>query len=215
MSLAAAWQYILANPRLFREALLTHLELSGAALGIALMVAVPVAVLLHHHPRATVIAITAANVCRTIPGLAILAMALPVVGTGFLPSLVALVVVAVPPILINTQVGIRAVDPDAVESARGMGMTDRQVLTRIRLPLAVPLIFAGIRTAAVQVIAAASLAAFIGGGGLGDFIMSGIALMQMPVLIIGAVPIALLSIGADLLFGGIQRVLGPRGMGRP
>jgi osmoprotectant transport system permease protein len=213
MPLAAAWAYILAHPRLFWEALVTHLELSGAALAIALVVAVPVAVGLHHRPRTATVAISAANVCRTIPGLAILAMALPLVGTGFLPSLVALVVVAIPPILINTDVALRAVDPDAVESARGMGMTDAQLLARVQLPLAVPLIFAGIRTAAVQIIAAASLAAFIGGGGLGDFIMSGIALMQTSLLVVGAVPIALLAIGTDLVFGGVQRMLGPRGMG--
>jgi osmoprotectant transport system permease protein len=212
MPLTAAWQYILENPRLFLDALVTHLELSGAALGIALGLAVPIALGLHGRPRAAAAAINAANICRTIPGLAILAMALPIVGTGFLPSLLALVVVAVPPILINTHVGLRDVDADAVESARGMGMTDRQVLERVELPLATPLIFAGIRIAAVQVIAAASLAAFIGGGGLGDFIMSGIALMQMPLLLIGAVPIALLSIGADLLFAGAQRTLAPRGL---
>jgi osmoprotectant transport system permease protein len=212
MPLTAAWQYLLEHPRLFMDALVTHLELSGAALGIALGLAVPVALGLHRRPRAAAVAINAANICRTIPGLAILAMALPIVGTGFLPSLLALVVVAVPPILINTHVGIRDVDADAVESARGMGMTDHQVLARVELPLATPLIFAGIRIAAVQVIAAASLAAFIGGGGLGDFIMSGIALMQMPLLLIGAVPIALLSIGADLLFAGAQRTLGPRGL---
>jgi osmoprotectant transport system permease protein len=206
---AAAWEYIVANPGLFGEALFTHLALSGTALGIALLLAVPVAVGLSRRPRAAAGVVSAANIGRTIPGLAVLALALPVLGTGFRPSLLALVLVAIPPILINTHVAIREVDPDAVEAARGMGMTEHDVLVRVTLPLAAPLIFAGIRIAAVQVIAAASLAAFIGGGGLGDFIVSGIALMQMPLLLIGAVPIALLSIGAELVLGRVQRALGP------
>ena len=146
------------------------------------------------------------------PGGAVWASMLPVLGTGFLPSLVALTLLAIPPILINAYVGIRQVDPDAVESAVGMGMTRLQVMAKIELPVALPVISAGVRTAAVQVVAGATLAAFIGGGGLGDFITSGIALMQLPLLLLGAVPIALLAIGTELLFHRLERALTPRGM---
>jgi len=208
----AAWAYLLSHPKLFRDALVTHLTLSGSGLAIAAILAVPLGILLSRSPRAALLAINAANIGRTVPSLAVLAIMLPVLGTGFLPSLVALTLLAIPPILINSYVGIRQVDPDAVESAVGMGMTRLQVMAKIELPVALPVISAGVRTAAVQVVAGATLAAFIGGGGLGDFITSGIALMQLPLLLLGAVPIALLAIGTELLFYRLERVLTPRGM---
>src|SRR6266542_483924 len=144
--------------------------------------------------------------------LAVLALAMPLLGTGFLPSLVALTLIALPPILINTITGVREIDADIVDAARGMGMSGGDVLRKIELPLAVPVIFAGLRTAAVQVVSGAVLATFIGGGGLGDFITSGIAMMALPLLLVGAIPVTLLSIGADALFGALQRRLTPRGM---
>jgi osmoprotectant transport system permease protein len=148
---------------------------------------------------------------RTIPSIAVLAIMLPFLGIGFKPSLVALTILAVPPILINTYVGVRQVDPDIVDSARGMGMTGLQSVFRVELPLAAPVMFAGIRTSAVQVIAGATLAAFIGGGGLGDFITAGIAIMDLPRLLVGAVPIALLAIMTEFAFGGLERVMFRRG----
>ena len=208
----AAWAYLLSHPKLFRDALITHLTLSGSALAIATILAAPLGIILGRYPRAALLAINAANVARTVPSLAILAIMLPILGTGFLPSLVALTLLAIPPILINTSVGIRQVDPDAVESAVGMGMSRLQVMAKIELPIALPVISAGVRTAAVQVVAGATLAAFIGGGGLGDFITSGIALMQLPLLLLGAVPIALLAIGTEILFHRLERALTPRGM---
>jgi len=143
----------------------------------------------------------------------VLALAMPLLGTGFLPSLVALALIALPPVLINTIVGVREIDSDVIDAARGMGMSVRDVLRRIELPLAVPVIFAGLRTAAVQVVSGAVLASFIGGGGLGDFITAGIAMMAVPLMLVGAIPVTLLSIGADALFGALQRWLTPRGLG--
>jgi osmoprotectant transport system permease protein len=137
---------------------------------------------------------------------------MPLLGTGFLPSVVALTLIALPPILINTIAGLRGIEPDVIDAARGMGMSDREVLRKIELPLAVPVIFAGLRTAAVQVVSGAVLATFIGGGGLGDFITSGIAMMALPLMLVGAIPVTLLSLGADALFGALQRYLTPRGM---
>ena len=124
-------------------------------------------------PRAAFAAINVANVGRTLPSLAVLALVMPLLGTGFAPSLFALTLLALPPILINTLAGMRGIDPEIVDAARGMGMTRAEILAKIEWPLALPVIFAGLRTAAIQVISGAVLAAFIGGGGLGDFITAG------------------------------------------
>jgi osmoprotectant transport system permease protein len=210
--LAAAWDAVVTNPELFRDAVLTHLELSGLALAVAIGVAVPTGIAVTRSPRAAFVAIGAANVGRTIPSLAVLAVMMPFLGIGFLPSLVALVVLGLPPILINTVVGLRQVDPDVIESASAMGMTAPQALRRIELPLAMPVILAGVRTAAVQIVASATLAAFIGGGGLGDFITTGIGMMQVELLLVGAIPVALLAIVTELAFGGLERALTPRGL---
>jgi osmoprotectant transport system permease protein len=210
--LAGAWTYIIEHPGVFRAALATHLWLSGVALLVGVAVAVPLGIWLSRYPRAAQVAIDFAGILRTIPSLAILALMLPLLGTGFLPSVVALIVYAISPILINTYVGIKQVDPDAVDAALGMGMTRLQIVMRIEVPLAVPVIFAGIRTAAVQVVAGATLAAFIGGGGLGDFITAGIAIMDASRLLVGAIPVALLAIATELIFGGIERAMTSKGI---
>lgn len=210
--LIAAWEYVVENPRLFEDAVLRHLTLSGLALAIAMALALPAAVLVSRSPRAARVAMSAADTLRTIPSLAVLAITLPFLGIGFRPSLVALTILGLPPILTNTYVGLRQVDADVIESATGMGMTLRQTMTRIQVPIAVPFILAGIRTAAVQIVAGATLAAFIGGGGLGDFITTGIGMMQTELLLVGAVPVALLAIATELLFGALERWLTPRGL---
>ena len=213
--LAAAFDYVVQNPRLFREALVTHVLLSGAALTVAVLLAVPTGLAVTRRPRAAFVAMNLVNVARTIPSLAVLAVMLPFLGIGFLPSFLALTILGLPPIVTNTYVGIRQVDPDAVESAVGMGMTPGQVLGRVELPIAIPVILAGVRTAAVQIVAGATLAAFIGGGGLGDFITTGIGMMQVELLLVGAVPVTLLAILTELLFGRIERALTPRGLRDP
>jgi osmoprotectant transport system permease protein len=210
--LEEAWTYVANNPAVFRAALATHLWLSGVALLVGVLTAVPLGIWLSRYPRLAEAAINAAGILRTIPSLAILAIMLPILGTGFLPSVVALIVYAISPILINTYIGIKQVDPDAVDAALGMGMTRLQIVGRIEVPLAIPIIFAGIRTAAVQVVAGATLAAFIGGGGLGDFITAGIAIMDSARLLVGAIPVALLAIATELIFGAIERLLTSRGM---
>jgi osmoprotectant transport system permease protein len=210
--LVEAWQFIVAHPERFFSALFTHVALSAAALGLAIAIALPAGVLLADSRRAALAAISAANIGRTLPSLAVLAIAMPILGTGFVPSLFALTLLALPPILINTCTAMRQVEPDIVDSARGMGMTRGQIIRKVELPIAMPVIFAGIRTAAVQVVSGAVLAAYIGGGGLGDFITAGIAMMALPQLLVGAIPATLLSIGADRLFGYLQKILTPVGM---
>jgi osmoprotectant transport system permease protein len=210
--LLAALDHVRQNPALFRAELLTHVVLSGLALVLAVALAVPAGVLVSRRPRLALVTVNLANTLRTLPSLAVLALMLPLLGIGFRPSLVALVIIGVPSILTNTSVGLREVDADAVESARGMGMTPFQVCARIELPLATPVILAGIRTAAVQIVASATLAAFIGGGGLGDFITTGIGMMQMEVLLVGAIPVSLLAIATDAALGYVERRLTPRGL---
>ena len=212
MLLVEAWQFIVAHPERFFGALTTHVALSAAALSLAIAIALPVGVLLADTRRAALAAITAANIGRTLPSLAVLALVMPLLGTGFVPSLFALTLLALPPILINTCTALQQVDADMVDAARGMGMTRAQIMREVELPVAMPVIFAGIRTAAVQVVSGAVLAAYIGGGGLGDFITSGIAMMALPQLLVGAIPATMLAIGADRLFGHLQRVLTPAGM---
>jgi osmoprotectant transport system permease protein len=210
--LLAALEHALQNPGLFRDEVLTHLSLSGLALLIAAVLTVPTGIVVSRHPGLAFAALNTANVLRTIPSLAVLAIMLPILGIGFRPSLVALTLIGLPPILTNTYVALRQVDPDAVESAAGMGMTPLEILRRIELPIAMPLILAGVRTAAVQIVAGATLAAFIGGGGLGDFIITGIGMMQMEILLVGAIPVTLLAIGTEVLFERLERALTPRGM---
>jgi len=207
-----AWQFIVAHPDRFFSALATHIVLSASALGLAMIVAVPIGVWLSGMQRAALVAITTANIGRTLPSLAVLALVMPVLGTGFMPSLFALTLLALPPILINTYIAVRQVDPDIVDAALGMGMTGSEIMRKVELPIAVPVIFGGIRTAAVQVVSGAVLAAYIGGGGLGDFITAGIAMMALPQMLVGAIPATLLSLGTDQLFGRLQKALTPMGM---
>ena len=210
--LVQTWDLLMANPARFGAALWTHVLLSAMALLAGALVAVPLGVRLALSNRHALLAINLANVGRTLPSLAVLALAMPLLGTGFVPSLFALALLALPPILLNTYTGVRGVDPDVIDAARGMGMREGEITRRVRLQLALPLIFSGLRTAAAQVISGATLAAYIGGGGLGEFITSGVAMMAIPQLLLGAIPATLLAIGVDALFGRLQKTMTPRGL---
>jgi len=210
--LAAAWQYLIGHPAQFATALGVHVALSVSALAIAAAASIPMGIYAAHRPGIAFGAVNVANVGRTLPSLAVLALVMPVLGTGFAPSLFALSLLALPPILLNTIAAMRGIDPEIVDAARGMGMTAQGILRRIEWPLALPVIFAGLRTAAIQVISGAVLAAFIGGGGLGDFITAGIAMMAVPQLLVGAIPVTMLALAADYAFGAMQRRLTPQGL---
>ena len=153
--LADTLRWVAEHQRVLADAGLRHIELSAAALAIAVTIAVPLGIALTRAPGAASYAIGAANVLRTIPSLALLVLMLPLVGTGYLPAMIALTLYGVPAILLNTYSGMRSVDPDVVDAARGQGLSDRQIVRRIEVPLALPVVFAGIRTAAVQIVAAA------------------------------------------------------------
>ena len=149
-----------------------HLELSAVALAIALVLALPLGLWLGHRHRGFLFAASVANVGRALPSLVLIAFGLTILGIGFWNNTAALVVLAAPPILTNAYFGIDGVDRDIVEAARGMGLTDLQILTRVELPLGLPLVIAGIRIAAIFVIATATIAAVAGGGGLGEIIVN-------------------------------------------
>ena len=203
--LYSAYQYFLQHQALFWAATRRHLVLSFSALGISLLVGFPLGVWIAHRTTIAQYVMNFFNALRFIPSLAILFLALPYLGLGFRPSLVALTVLAFPPVLINTYAGIRNVDRAVVEAAYGMGMSTWQALYRIELPLAMSAILAGVRTASVEVISSATLAALIGGGGLGNFITLGFDLYDVPIMLVGAIPVALLALLSEVTFGSMQR----------
>ncbi len=167
-----AFRFMGDHPGLLLTKTEQHLELSAAALGIALLLALPAGLWLGHLHRGLFAASSVANVGRALPSLVLIALGLTVFGIGFWNNTVALVVLAIPPVLTNAYFAMEGVDPDAVDAARGVGMTELQVLLRVELPLGLPLVFAGIRIAAIFVIATATIAAIAGGGGLGEIIVN-------------------------------------------
>lgn len=195
-------QYYLANQAAFWRAAQQHVVLSSAAMGISLLIGLPVGIWIAHRARIAQPTINFFNSLRVIPSLAILFLVLPYLGLGFKPSLIALTFLAFTPVLINTYAGLRGVDRSVIESASGMGMSRRQILFQIEIPLAVPAIITGIRIASVEVISSATLASFIGGGGLGDFITRGFALYDVPIMLVGAIPVAILALLSESLWTG-------------
>lgn len=196
----------------FPEKLRQHIVLSLVALLVAVAIAMPVAIMIRNTRVGALIAINVGNVGRAVPSLAILALALPFFGIGFGSALVALTALAVPPILINASTGLREVDKGVIGAARGMGLSGSQILTRIQLPIAAPVIFAGIKTSAVQTVASATLATFIGAGGLGDLIVEGLQRRGPEILLAGAFSVALLAIITEIGFGALERAFTPKGL---
>ena len=188
---------------------LAHLAISFASLAVALAIAIPLGVWLGHLHRASFLAINVSNVGRALPSLAVISIGIAYLGIGFWNVLVALVVLAAPVMLTNAYVAVEQVDRNAVEAARAAGMTAWQVLTRVELPLATPLIFAGVRTGSVYVIATATLATFAGGGGLGDIIVNE-PTYGVPGVIAGSLAIIVLAFAVDGLLALVQRAATPR-----
>jgi len=188
-----------------------HLLLVALSLAAAIAAAVPLGLALERLPRGAEVAVRTAGVLQTLPGIALLAFMIPLLGIGVLPAVVALFLYSLYPILRNTYTGVRDAAPDAVAAGRALGMTPRQILGHIRLPLAAPVIMAGIRTAAVINVGTATLAAFIGAGGLGDPIAAGLALSDTWMILSGAIPAALLALGVDGVLGAVERVVRPGG----
>ena len=184
-----------------------HLLLAGAALAAPLALAVRIGAALARAGLARSAWLSAIGTARVIPSLAVLALMLPLIGIGFAPAFVALTLLAIPPIAINTDLGLRGVPVAMREAARGLGMSERQIRMRVDWPLALPVVFSGVRIATVEVIASASLAGFIGGGGLGEYIINALAANQMGQLLEGAGSVAVLALLADAILGATERRL--------
>jgi len=194
-----------------------HMQVSGAAVGIAALLGVPLGAWMGHTGRGGFAAVTIVNIGRAIPSFGIVAIALPITiriadrvpfidsGLGFFPTFIALFALALPPIFTNTYTAVRSVDPDTVEAARGMGVTEWHILTSVELPMSSPIVMAGIRTSAVQVVATATLGALVAYGGLGRYIIDGFATRDNVQIVAGALLVALLSILTEFAFGLMER----------
>ena len=199
-----------------------HLAVSLSALLLTVAIALPVGLIVGHTRRGASIAVNLANLGRALPTLAVITIVLPLttaidpqLGFKFYPTMIALIVLGIPPILVNTYVGISGVDPDLVESGRGMGLTERQVLARVEVPVAIPVVAGGIRSAAVQIVATATLGAIFGGGGLGRYLVEGIAQNDNGKIFGGVSLVAILCLLTEGAFALIQRRVTSPGLTQP
>ncbi|HEX2149827.1 MAG TPA: ABC transporter permease [Actinomycetota bacterium] len=195
--------------------LFEHVRISLATVLAAAAIAIPAGLAIGHTGKGRFLVVSLSNVGRAIPSFAILGLALPVaiklnLGLGFWPTFIALFALALPPILTNTYVGVAGVDRDLVEAARGMGMAETEILRRLEVRLAAPVIMVGLRTASVEVVATATLAAIVAGGGLGRFIIDGFAVRDDARILGGAILVAVLAIFTELFLGGVERLARPR-----
>jgi osmoprotectant transport system permease protein len=191
---------------------LQHLYYSLLATAIAAALALPLGVGIGHSGRGGLLVVNLTNLGRAIPSLGIILLMFTLVGFGVLPALVALIALAVPPMVTNSYVGVQSVDRDVREAAEGMGMYGRQVLWQVELPVAMPLIMAGIRTSTVQVVATATLAAYVGLGGLGRYLIDGLSQRDLPKVVGGAILVALLSLATELVLGRVQTLVVSSGL---
>lgn len=212
---ADAWRW-LTDPAHWRgpegvsTRLVEHLWLTGASVVIACIIAIPVALWLGHVGRGGNFAINVSNIGRAVPTFAILVLlVMSPLGLSVWSTIIALILFAIPPVLTNTYVGMREVDRDAVEAARGMGMGGLQLLRKVEFPLAVPLMMNGVRLAAVQVVATATIAALVAGGGLGRIITAGYGRQDLPQVVAGAILVAIVALVVELLMEWLRRVLDP------
>ena len=204
----AHWQGANGIPTRLEE----HVVMSLVATAVAALVALPIGLLLGHYGLGGAVAINISNIGRALPSFAILVLLVQLVGIGAVPAFIALVALAIPPIVTNSFVGMRDVDPELRDAARGLGFRESRTLLRVELPNAMPVVMAGIRTAGVQVVATATLAALVGWGGLGRYIVDGIANRNFVEVFAGAVLVALLAAAAEIGLALLQYVLTPAGL---
>lgn len=206
-TLGQSYLYILNRQTEFWGAVKDHLLLAGTAIGIAVLICVPLGI---WTARSRFMALTFMNLVnglRVIPSLAVLFLIIPYLGLTSSSAIVALTILAMPPVLINTDAAFRTIEPAVLEAARGMGMSDFQRMIKVEFPLALPVILTGIRISAVDVIASATLAAFVGSGGLGIYITRGFALYDYSILFVGAIPVALITLLTEGFLAVLQRTL--------
>lgn len=205
--LKPAYDYALSHGDKLMVALQEHLVLVAVPLILGLLLGLPLGLWSARSRAVALVALNGFNGLRVIPSLAVLFLAIPLWGLSRTSALLALTLLVIPPILISTEVAFRTLDPAIREAAVAMGMEPRQILTDVEIPLALPVIVAGIKTATIEVIASATLAAFIGAGGLGSFMVLGFAVYDPAILLVGAVPVAVLALGVEVIFSLGQRSL--------
>ena len=203
------FNFFAENYLLIGEKLLEHLYISVVSLAMGIVVAVPLGILLSKYEKISNGVMGVASVLQTIPSFALLALMIPVFGVGKKTAIAALFIYSLLPILRNTFLGLTSVTPSAVDAAKGMGMEERQILTKVKIPLALPVIMSGIRLSAVYVLAWTTLAAYVGAGGLGDFIFNGLNNYVPPMILWGTIPITALALLTDYLFGKLEKRLSP------
>ncbi|RHW48201.1 choline ABC transporter permease [Bombilactobacillus bombi] len=186
-----------------------QIYIAAISLGLGIIVAVPAGVILAHFSRVAQIVMGITSMLQTIPALALLALMIPLFGVGAVPAIIALFIYSLMPILRNTYIGMQGVDPNVIDSAKGLGMTTTQLTFKVQLPLAMSVIMTGIRLSAVYVISWSTLASYIGAGGLGDFIFNGLDLFQTDLILGGTIPIIILAILTDYLLGKLEHKLSP------
>lgn len=185
----------------------THIMLSLIVAVIAAAIGIPLGYLCTRYPKSAAFITGFVNVLRIVPSLAVMIIMIPLIGIGKVPAEIALLIIAIPPIVINTAAGFAMPDVSLFDIAKGMGMDDKQILWKVRVPLAVPLIFTGIRTSIVETIASATIAAYIGAGGLGNIVFAGIGMNRVGITALGGFSIAIISIIADYSLGAVQKVI--------
>lgn len=187
------------------QMILRHLEVSILSVAFAMLIAIPLGILSTRWDTVEKISVKFWGMLRIIPSVAILIVCIPVIGTGIVPAVVALTILAIPPILINTTQAFRQLPQPIIEAAMGMGMDNRDLFFKIKIPLAFPIMFTGVRTAIVEVVASATLAAYIGAGGLGEIILTGLGLMRNDLLWIGGITVAVMSLGVGALLNAVYK----------
>lgn len=194
------------------QRLLEHIELTLIAVGFAIIVGIPLGILIARYKKLAVPVIGVANVIQAIPSLALLGFLLPILGIGSTPAIVMVLLYSLLPIVKNCYTGLINIDVDLLEAAKGMGMTKRQVLFKVQIPLAMPVIMAGIRISAVTAVGLMTIAAFIGAGGLGDLVFKGVQSVNNNMILAGALPACLLALLMDFLIGKLEKVTVPKGI---
>lgn len=200
-------QYFAKNMNAYLVSVNGHIEISLVALMIAILIGVPCGYACSKYKKYGEVIVSIFQSLRIIPSLAILFLLIPIMGVGIKPAITALVILAIPSILMNTAAGLEQLPSFMLETACAIGMTEKQMLLKVKIPLAMPLILTGIKTAAIEIIASATLASKIGGGGLGDIIFTGLGLNRMDLLLVGGISVAVLSIVAGVLLDIIGRLL--------
>jgi osmoprotectant transport system permease protein len=206
------WQFIVDPSNTFVDHTVVTLEYCIIPTLVAILISIPLGIAVAQRPLAAFLANNLSGAARAIPTFAFMVVVIPLLGIGFTPTIVALTVLGIPPILLNTVAGLRGIDPATIDAGRGMGMTAWELLVRVRVPLALPLIAAGVRTSAVQITATTPFAGLIGAGGYGDYILYGINLLQPAPLFVGAIGVALLALAAEVGLGSVQRAVTPAGL---